>query len=178
MNTTKVIFQKHGFRQTQQGVVVSYLVDPVDMPDKLATDPLGTMYGAVLVEVDENDQPKTARSSTGSEHRNSTPGVGGSNPPAPAKRSFHDMPRSQQAGMLCQDEAFKDWLMVQHGSRRFLQNPKYNGCLMPDLAANLIRDHFQIETRTRLDEPGIWEGWDTFVARYRQETGQEPEPRG
>lgn len=143
---TKVIFQKHSFRQTQQGVVVSYLVDPVDMPDKLATDPLGTMYGAVLVEVDENDQAVEDKA------EDKRP-----------KRSFHDMPRSQQAGILCSDPLFIDW----------------SGTKDPDTAAAWVRAECGVISRADLDKNDISsEAWDDLVMSYRQETGQEPEIRG
>ena len=145
MNTTKVIFQKHSFRQTQQGVVVSYLVDPVDMPDKLATDPLGTMYGAVLVEVDENDEAVEDKAED-----------------KKPKRSFHDMPRSQQAGMLCADPKFIEW---------FGGSPE-------DTAAG-VRGYCGVVSRSEIDDNHYAStSWDELVGRYRQETGQEPEIRG
>lgn len=152
MNTTKVIFQKHGFRQTQQGVVVSYLVDPVDMPDKLATDPLGTMYGAVLVEVDENDEAVEDKK---------------------PKRSFHDIPRSQQAGILCGDLQFQEWFLgTDYGYALGTEEAEKT-------TAMVLRHRGKVESRSEFDTSdaaAAW--WDDIAGQYRRETGQEPESRG
>lgn len=141
MKSTKVIFQKHSFRQTQQGVVVSYLVDPTEMPDKLATDPLGTMYGAVLVEVDENDEAVEEK----------------------PKPKFHELKRSQQAGILCADPNFREWI-VADGERD---------------AAIRVREICAVNSRSDLDKVDYaGSHWDSLLSQYRQETGQEPEIRG
>lgn len=56
--------KKHGFRQTQDGVVISFVLHPQEVPDKLATAVLGTRYQLVLVELDDNDEPKDHRADT------------------------------------------------------------------------------------------------------------------
>jgi hypothetical protein len=53
--------KKHAYRQTQDGVVVSFVLHPQEVPDGLAISALGTRYMLALVEVDENEQPKQPR---------------------------------------------------------------------------------------------------------------------
>lgn len=80
MDGIEVFLKKYSFRQTKDGNIFAYAVDPSLTPDKMMTDPIGTTYGVVLVEVDENDQPVEK-----------------------VKPKFHEMKRSQQAGILCND---------------------------------------------------------------------------
>lgn len=51
--------KKHGYRQTQDGVVVSFVLHPQEIPDALATAALGTRYMLAMVEIGDNDEPKT-----------------------------------------------------------------------------------------------------------------------
>src|SRR5687767_1202070 len=47
----------HAFRKTQDGVVVSFVVSPIDMPQALALDPLGTRYVLALAQIGDDEQP-------------------------------------------------------------------------------------------------------------------------
>lgn len=47
----------HAFRKTQDGVVVSFVVSPIDMPQALALDPLGTRYMLALAQIGDDEQP-------------------------------------------------------------------------------------------------------------------------
>lgn len=49
--------KKHAYRQTQDGVVVSFVLHPQDIPDGLATASLGTRYLLALVEINDQEQP-------------------------------------------------------------------------------------------------------------------------
>jgi hypothetical protein len=53
--------KKHGYRQTQDGVVVSFVLHPEEIPDNLATAPLGTRYTLALVELNDDDTPKVEK---------------------------------------------------------------------------------------------------------------------
>jgi hypothetical protein len=50
--------KKHAYRQTQDGVVISFVVHPDDVSAELAAAPLGTRYTAVLVEMNDNETVK------------------------------------------------------------------------------------------------------------------------
>lgn len=48
---------KAAYRQTKDGFAITLVVNPHDMPDALATAPLGTRYVAVLVEIGDDEKP-------------------------------------------------------------------------------------------------------------------------
>ena len=49
--------KKHALRQTQDGVVVAFVLHPNDVPAALQLAPLGTRYMLALVEIDEDETP-------------------------------------------------------------------------------------------------------------------------
>ena len=93
-------------------------------------------------------------------------------PESRPKRPFHELPRSQQAGILCADPAFQEWLGQPNG----------------EYAAATIRIKCDVKSRTELDAPdgprpdeNVWGPairWDRLVSQFRQETGRETEQRG
>ncbi len=55
----KIEAKKHAFRQTQDGVVVSFVLHPNDVTPELAVAPLGTPYEIELTEIDyDNPRPE------------------------------------------------------------------------------------------------------------------------
>lgn len=82
--------KKHSYRQTQDGVVVSFVLHPQEVPDGLATAPLGTRYVLALVEIGDNEQPIKRE---------------------PAKPKSY----AQKAGILCNEPAF--WRFLQETYR-------------------------------------------------------------
>jgi len=50
--------KKHAYRQTQDGVVVSFVLHPNEVPEGLATAALGTRYMLAVVEIGDDEQPK------------------------------------------------------------------------------------------------------------------------
>ena len=82
--------RKWSYRQTKEGVVISFLLHPNELPDGLALAPLGTRFMLAVCEIDDQEQP--------------------AKPKEKAPKSFHDMSPAQQAGMLCSDEAFQKFM--------------------------------------------------------------------
>lgn len=154
--------KKHAYRQTQDGIVVSFVVHPNDMSADLAIAPLGTQYVVALAPYTEQSPP----SSTGLEHGASIPAVGGSSPPAdtthPVKerKPFHTLPRSQQAALLIRDERFREWWFDRpDGSER-------------EVDAG-IKATFGIASKRDLDRPGdAADKWDGTVRDYFETSGQ------
>lgn len=128
--------KKHAYRQTQDGVVVSFVLHPQEVPDGLATAALGTRYMLALVAIGDDEQPvagagarpagrsiaigqRAAQRNPGGEDE-VTPGnthdhdrnAASSDEPAPEKphKSWHDMMPAQQAGILCNEPAFARFL--------------------------------------------------------------------
>lgn len=82
--------RKTSYRQTSQGVVISFLLHPSDIPDGLSLAPLGTRFMLAVCEIGDDERAVAPKEKT--------------------PRSFHDMSFTQQAGMLCTDTAFKRFL--------------------------------------------------------------------
>jgi hypothetical protein len=92
------------------------------------------------------------------------------------KTPFHDLPRSQQAGILCGDAGFQEWLArgwpsvwasEQHGPE-----PKQK-------AAYFVRAKCWIDSRAQLGtDPEAAQRWDKLLAEYEQAVGRTPEVRG
>lgn len=93
--------KKHAYRQTQDGIVISFVVHPNDVAAALATAPLGTRYMVAFAEIGENEQP--IPSTDKPEQPKAVPAGG--------KRRFDELPRSQQAALMCKDSYF--WQYVR-----------------------------------------------------------------
>lgn len=83
-------------------------------------------------------------------------------------RSFSDLPRSQQAALCCQDEAFSNWLRCTFGG----------GPDDPSDTADIVRRFCDVSSRSELDRFAIaGERWERLYAQYLQDTGRMAEPR-
>lgn len=80
--------KKHAYRQTQDGIVISFVMHPNDVSPELASAPLGTRYMAALVEMNDDNTPKAII------------------------QKKHSL--AQQAGILCTDARFAKFLEEQH----------------------------------------------------------------
>src|SRR5215510_10997149 len=49
--------RKAAYRQTAQGLVVSFVIHPHDVPEQLAIAPLGTRYMLAICEIGDDEQP-------------------------------------------------------------------------------------------------------------------------
>ena len=124
--------KKDGLRQTQDGLwKFTLTVHPNDMPDAILKAPMGAHYIAVFADYDGGEPQKE-------------------------QRKFEDMPRSQQAGMLCQDESFIKWLPADDA----------------DDAAKVVRLRCGVSSRSKLDTNTVAiPMWDAIVRNYRDQMG-------
>lgn len=118
--------KKHAFRQTQDGVVVSFVLHPQDVPSDLALAVLGTRYMLALVEIGDDEQPKEG-SSNGRASVSKTENEGSN--PSPSARSWHDMMPAQQAGILCNEKSFETFLREQHAQAFHKSDYDPAGCI-------------------------------------------------
>lgn len=140
----------HTFHRTQKGVVVSFVIHPQEVPRALALDDLGTRYGMALARIEEDGAADAPRKPV------STPA------PDKPRRVFRDMPRSQQAAIMCQDAGFQ--AHINAGNR--------------EQAARRLRYSLGIESRADLDKDmEAAEKWDRLYAQFQQETGRMAEVR-
>ncbi len=71
------------------------------------------------------------------------------------KKRWHEMSRAQQAGVLCHDESFVEWI----------------GAADEDEAAMKVRHQCGVFSRAELDkEPTAGKRWDEIVSNYRMFT--------
>ena len=87
------------------------------------------------------------------------------------RRHIHEMPRSQQAALLCKDERFQEWILpINRGSDVSITDETW--------AAELVRVQCAVKSRADLDtHPGPAQAWDRLYAQYLADTGQAAEPR-
>lgn len=139
--------KKHGYRQTQDGIVVSFVLHPNEVPDDLALAALGTRYVLALARIGDDEEPQEPEK-----------------PKRPGTR-FADMPPSQQAGMLCDDLAFQQW--VCSGT------PTYEATrsrILVDCCITSRRDLDHSDTAHN--------AWIRLLEKFRTDTGRTTEQRG
>lgn len=135
--------KKHAYRQTQDGIVISFVVHPNDVSPKLAAAPLGTRYMCALVEVNEDGTP-VAKEEQASREK-----------PAKDRKRWNELPLSQQAAMRCNEPAFDRFLR-----QRFKVDPDMG-------AAEIVRQACGIHSRKELDErEAPAERWRQLDADY------------
>ena len=128
---------------------ITLQVQPQDLPEALWQAPLGSIWMVAFARVGDDGEPVEQEP-----EKPKRPG-----------RPFADMPPSQQAGMLCNDEGFQRWAS------------RDNPC--PDIARALILGTCCIKSRKELDSSGEASfAWDNMLSRFRAETGRTAEQRG
>jgi hypothetical protein len=141
--------KKHAYRQTQDGIVISFVVHPNDLSAEVATAPLGTRYMVAFAQIGDDEQPTEQPK------------------PERPKRKFDELTCAEQAGILCADPKFQKWLGVL---------PDHDG---EAYAAETVRDLCDVTSRALIGKTGAsMQKWTRLVTGYRQATGQLAEQRG
>lgn len=128
---------KCAYRQSKDGIVVSLVVHPDEVPAGLATSKLGTRYMVALVQIGDDELPvqKESRPAPRQEIQPQPDG---------AKRmDWREVQPAAQAGIRCGDPAFRAFLMEQHSYRPRDRNDT-------EEAAVFIRGFFGINSRSEL----------------------------
>jgi hypothetical protein len=138
--------KKHAYRQTQDGIVVSFVIHPNDVDSGFAVAPLGTRYMIGFAEIGDDGKPVTpavaeqvdAPASAGDGSR------AGASPVRESKdrKPFASLPLSQQAGMRCDELQFQTFMRDKH----FAQG------LSADFAADQVRFLCDITSRADLND--------------------------
>ena len=82
---------KYAYRQTKDGVVVSFVVHPNDIPAELSSSHIGSRYMVALVEIGDDETPKK-----------------------PSKKDWREMTPASQAGIRCAEIRFRNFLALKH----------------------------------------------------------------
>lgn len=131
----------YAYRKNNQGVVVSFVVHPDDMPDALATARIGSRWVGALVHVgdDEHPIPQAAK-----EPRNkSAAKLQPDKDVGREKRVWQDMKPSAQAAIRCGEPIFWAFLNEEHGYR----------VTNKEEAAPAVRAKCFVNSRKMLDDP-------------------------
>ena len=163
---------KLSYRQTKDGLVVSFAIHPNDMPDDLATAALGTRYMLALAKIGDDEKPIAGSRPTQSD----THGDLGQAPPAPkGKRSFADMAASQRSAILCGDPIFQEWITIRN---RAVYDPTENEDVRKNDAATYLRLECGIHSRSELDrDDQALEKYTTLETSYLVSVGRIAGPR-
>lgn len=132
--------KKHAYRQTQDGVVVSFVLHPHEVPDGLALASLGTRYILALAEIGDDEQPVSRKRGDAAAKSNvhtvdTAPRP--SNPSGGARKSWDELSAQQQAGMRCSEPLF--WKFLQEKFADAI--PAGSAIKSPDDAAQIVRFH-------------------------------------
>jgi hypothetical protein len=96
---------KYAYRQTRDGVVVSFVVHPNDVPIALQRSAIGARYVVALVELSDDETPKEV-TKPAPRPRQDVPQVN----PDGAKRDWNELQPAQQAGIRCNEATFAAFL--------------------------------------------------------------------
>ncbi len=142
---------------------ITLQVAPEDLPDALWQAPLGTIFMVAFARVGDDGEPVNQES-----EKPTRPG-----------RSFASLPRSQQAGILCNDETFQKWVVANHGYVMTPGGEAYEFLENPISARTFVIDECKVNSRRELDvsdEAGVL--WDALRAQFETATGRATEARG
>lgn len=161
--------KKNGLYQRQDGLwKLSLTIHPHDDLAWLLTAPMGQRLGMTIAAlIDEQNAGAELRDPPS--RAGSTPPVDAPQAPPAVKRPWHTLPLSTQAALLCQDEAFQEWLVG------------YQEIGKPDAdeTARQLRNRIKVVSRAELDKDrDAAARFMALVAQFRQEMGRETEVRG
>lgn len=149
--------RKIAYRQSKDGIVLSLLLHPQEVPDALATAALGARYMVAFVELGDDEQPikpDTGRRETAlPEREGESDKVAGS--PSRTRRTWGELSPAQQAGLLCGDPMFQQFLY----ERGETTTPD------KDEAAEAVRVICSVMSRKEITPQNSW--WRDLVADYR-----------
>lgn len=148
---------KYAYRQSKDGFVLSFVVHPNDMPDALATAPIGTAFMIGFASIESAGGTDLTHSGSG-QPRERLAEV----PPAVPKdkRTWGELAPSEQAGIRLGEPAFWALLNRKHGDPRVTDRLTADQCL---------KNWFGITSKRELNADGpdrlAWERVDTEYSK-------------
>lgn len=104
---------KYAYRQSKDGVVVSFVVHPNDIPAALSTSHIGSRYMVVLVQVGDDERPIPQTEKGKAKVSAAAPSLANGKPEK-AKRDWRAVPKPQQAGIRINEPTFAAYLREEH----------------------------------------------------------------
>ena len=114
--------KKYAYRQTKDGMVLSFVLHPDDEPKEMATAPIGQRYMVACAQIDDHENPIRPRATTDAEKA------------------------LARANLICRDETYIQWVRMNfyqwHVVDETLEDEEY--------AAEVIRFICGIDSRSEL----------------------------
>lgn len=149
--------KKHAYRQTQDGIVVSFVIHPDDVNADFAVAALGTRYMVALAKIGDDEQVEPIKPQKVSAPANDKPADFHGVPSEPERKRWHELSLPQQIGIRCNDPRFIAWL----------------GNSSADGAAKSVRVQCAVTSRAEI-QPGTEAArlWAQLESDFLQATGQ------
>jgi hypothetical protein len=156
----------NAFRRSSKGFYITLEIGPDSDWTELAAAPLGQPFGVAMIPYDAEtgkaspgELPSQAPAKQDTGQRSGEAGK--------PRKPFHEMSRAQQAGILCNDQAFKLWL-----SAAYPNTANMTSC------ADAVRLLCDVVSRSELSEDRVaGKKWDQLVTNFFEATGRMAEAR-
>lgn len=192
-NALQIEVKKDSLRQNQDGTFKLTLTmhrddlkdAPVPLVQSMIMSDPGTRYMLFLVELEDDGTPKlilppgTAPQIREPRHEAPTP---------TGKRGWHQLGRSEQAGILCGDPRFQNWITSKikaYYPKLTVDDPGYaaeaNECAklaVYELCGITSRAQLPDRNKGQADPDGVGRAWDEISGEYRLKFGLETEDFG
>lgn len=160
---------KTSYRQTKDGMVISFAIHPNDLPPELALAPVGTRVLLAVAEIVDGAPEPVLETPPPSVAKSPDPVKS-----AKAKETFRSLSPWQKdvtrAALLCNDADFRRFLRLQHGNAQDQDTPA--------VAAETIRAALGISSRSEIGTDARANAeWNKLVTEYMVWSGQLPEMR-
>jgi hypothetical protein len=146
--------KKWGYRQTQEGIVISFLCHPNDVSPEIACAPLGTHYMVAFAKIGDDGQPEIItpkpkeRDRTEERKQNAAQleeirraTASQAEETKRHKRAWDQLMPTEQAGIRCQEPEFVE----------FLANKLHFLAAAYDDAADFVRTYCEVDSRSELN---------------------------
>lgn len=154
--------KKHALRQQQDGCwILTLKVHQHDMPQQIMTAAMGARYVMALVEIGDDEHPlppHPAEAAPRPVHAAPQPLPVGENK---SRRPFTELSPAQQAGMLCNEQAFAKFLQEKH-YRVWMRCDDLND---QRRCANVVRELCKVDSRAEIKPDNA--DWSALVLAYR-----------
>lgn len=147
---------KYAYRQTKDGVVVSFVVHPNDIPAELSISHIGARFMVALVQLGDDELPvkQPAKESQRTPASQTTP-----QPDKPrsagVKRDWRDLQPAQQAGIRCGEPTFAAYLREMHPDE-WRETREAAACVR-----FICSVHSRVELGTNQKARALWHQMDT-----------------
>ena len=134
--------KKYAYRQSRDGMVLSFILHPDDVPTELATAKIGQRYMIACAQIGEDERPVVKAAVTNGERA------------------------MARANLICRERTFQEWVRLNNEREGWVANDPDD----ETLATNVIRSVCDIESRKELlTDEEAQEKLKAFLAFFEDE---------